>query len=282
MRLRNTLCLDAMLVLFGALAMAQAEVPQMINYQVIILDSDGDPVTTTSNVIFAIWNAAADGDSLWSEQRSVTPDNQGRFNVLLGGTMPVPDSAFDGSDRWLSIKVGADQEMSPRSRLSSVAYAYRSALAETAVIGGGWTDEGTVVRLATSTDSVGIGTSSPHQKLGIAGHISLEGFTPGHSTAVDFRDPDGSQWHLQYYQGGLNFWEAGIGSRMLIEDGGNVGIGTINPQGALDVHSTTGALIVPRMSTTSRDALTAVNGMIIYNTTTDTFNFYENGAWVTK
>ena len=63
---------------------------------------------------------------------------------------------------------------------------------------------------------------------------------------------------------------------------GSVGVGTISPQGALDVSSTTGAFIVPRMTTVQRDALTAVNGMIIYNTTTNQFNFYENGAWVTK
>jgi hypothetical protein len=62
----------------------------------------------------------------------------------------------------------------------------------------------------------------------------------------------------------------------------NLGVGTENPQGALDVNSTTGALIVPRMSTTERDALAAVNGMIIYNITDNQFNFYENGAWVTK
>jgi hypothetical protein len=63
---------------------------------------------------------------------------------------------------------------------------------------------------------------------------------------------------------------------------GKVGIGTTSPQGALDVSSTTGAFIVPRMTTAQRDALTAVNGMIIYNTSTNQFNFYENGAWVTK
>jgi len=62
----------------------------------------------------------------------------------------------------------------------------------------------------------------------------------------------------------------------------NVGIGTQNPAGALDVSSTTGALIVPRMTTAQRNALTPVNGMIIYNTSTNQFNFYENGAWVIK
>lgn len=38
----------------------------------------------------------------------------------------------------------------------------------------------------------------------------------------------------------------------------------------------------PHMTTTERNALTAENGMIIYNETTNAFNFYENGSWVTK
>jgi len=50
----------------------------------------------------------------------------------------------------------------------------------------------------------------------------------------------------------------------LIRASGGVGIGTNNPQGALEVNSTTGAFIVPRMTTAQRDALTPVNGMIIY------------------
>jgi hypothetical protein len=62
----------------------------------------------------------------------------------------------------------------------------------------------------------------------------------------------------------------------------NVGIGTTNPQGALDVSSTKGGFIVPRMTEGERDALTAINGMIIYNTDTNQFNFREADQWVTK
>lgn len=39
------------------------------------------------------------------------------------------------------------------------------------------------------------------------------------------------------------------------------------------------AMLLPRMTTTVRDAMTSVNGMIIYNTTTATFQGYEAGAW---
>jgi hypothetical protein len=63
---------------------------------------------------------------------------------------------------------------------------------------------------------------------------------------------------------------------------GRVGIGNIGPQGALDIQSTTGGLIVPRMNTGQRDSLPPMDGTIIYNTDTNQFNFREAGAWVIK
>ncbi len=81
---------------------------------------------------------------------------------------------------------------------------------------------------------------------------------------------------------GINNWSLYSSSTADAYFAGKVGVGTATPQGALDVNSTTGAFIVPRMTTTQRDALTAANGMIIYNTTTNQFNFRENGAWVIK
>lgn len=40
-------------------------------------------------------------------------------------------------------------------------------------------------------------------------------------------------------------------------------------------------LQLPSLTTTQRDALSPVNGMLIYNSTTNKVNAYENGAWVT-
>lgn len=48
---------------------------------------------------------------------------------------------------------------------------------------------------------------------------------------------------------------------------------------ALEISSTTGALLMPRMTTAQRDALTGVNGMIIYNSSTNLFEGFVSGAW---
>ena len=41
----------------------------------------------------------------------------------------------------------------------------------------------------------------------------------------------------------------------------------------------TDAIVVDSLTTTERDALTAVNGMVIYNSTLNVFQRYENGVW---
>jgi len=67
----------------------------------------------------------------------------------------------------------------------------------------------------------------------------------------------------------------GINDRMLV--GGNAG--SITTSAALEISSTTGALLVPRLTTTERGNLTAAAGMIIFNTTDSKFQGYDGSAW---
>ena len=55
---------------------------------------------------------------------------------------------------------------------------------------------------------------------------------------------------------------------------------TIDVDGIMELLGTVGALLVHRLTTAQRNALAAVNGMIIYNTTTNRIEAYEAGAWV--
>jgi hypothetical protein len=59
-----------------------------------------------------------------------------------------------------------------------------------------------------------------------------------------------------------------------------VGIGTTNPEvsSILDIHSTNKGFLLPRLTTAQRDAISLpATGLLIYNTTTSIFNFYNSG-----
>jgi len=82
---------------------------------------------------------------------------------------------------------------------------------------------------------------------------------------------------------GANSSVTANGNLILGAVGVSVGIGVTavtNTSVLLELASTTGALLVPRMNTAEEMALTPLDGMIIYNNQTNKFRGYENGGWV--
>ena len=150
----------------------------------------------------------------------------------------------------------------------------------------------TGVNMATASGYVGIGTASPAAILHLKSTTNL--------VSIIDRPADTNFGVLSYFTAGAERWVVGLrttaaagadafsiysiglgANAMTILANGNVGIGTTSPatSGLLDLTSTTGALILTRMTTTQRNAMTAVNGMLIYNTTTATIQGYQGGAW---
>lgn len=154
-----------------ALGSLQAQtVPLFINYQGRITGSTGIPLGSTGSepnftaaptnrkVIFRIFDAQTGGNRLWSEQQTVTI-SLGEFSVLLGqGTdavynavtesRPALDSVFAsggavspaGPTRFLEIVVddgngtfttAGDLPITPRQRITTTAYSFRSRVADT-------------------------------------------------------------------------------------------------------------------------------------------------------
>lgn len=80
--------------------------------------------------------------------------------------------------------------------------------------------------------------------------------------------------------GGVCLWTAGSGSHSRLTTPVTIGANAAPATSAtLELQSTTGALLLNRMTTTQRNALTGVNGMLIYNSSTARFEKYQAGAW---
>lgn len=105
-------------------------IPQLINYQGTLTNTDGTPVPDGQYaVVFNIYDVSTGGTPLWTEtwNLSTTPivTGNGNFNAMLGTHNPIPISFFnDHPTAYLGIKVGNDSEMLPRQRITSVGYAF--------------------------------------------------------------------------------------------------------------------------------------------------------------
>jgi len=245
-------CLVAILI-FSTLA--YAEVPRMINYQGKITTPQGALISDTFSMVFSIYADSTGGTALWSETQSSVKVEFGVFSVLLGSINPILATVFDGNTRYLGVKVGSDNEMTPRKAIVSVGYAYHSMTADTAYFAmpdADWSINGDMIYHLNG--NVGIGTINPGEKLEVNGSIKLSpdnyifigsSVSPGYS-ALNLKGvgDDGvieSGSHGKIYLQAdnslvLRTWDTAWADRMVIQKYGNVGIGTVNPAYKLDVN----------------------------------------------
>jgi hypothetical protein len=157
-----------------------------------------------------------------------------------------------------------------------------------------------VIRI-DSAGRVGIGTNNPVAALEIAGAtgelLKLNDSSATGSPYISFNQSGTRRGYIQQNDGNdvmylssdygeIRLRTAAGGSsldRLTVDEVGNVGIGTTSPNASalLDLSSTTGALLLPRMTTDQRNAFSpiAVDGMLIYNSTLNKLQGHENGGW---
>lgn len=105
------------------------DAPRVLQYDGRLL-VDESPAIGTYDVTFSLFTEAEGGQSVWSEDHEVTPDD-GLFSVLLGSRNPLPPSVpADHDSLYLSMRIDGNQEMDPRLFMASTMYTLRAGLAD--------------------------------------------------------------------------------------------------------------------------------------------------------
>lgn len=294
-----------------------------MNYQAVARDANGDPlVNQTIGLKFTLFFGLA---YAYEETQTTTTNAHGLFSVEIGagtptglGTFPTYESInWRGASINWSMLVsmdptgGSNYQSVGGGQIRSVPFAN---LAQAANVLGdsAWTVFGNYV-YNTNYD-VGIGTDDPSEKLDVQGNARVRSLFVGDGV---FHDGTGARdliigmdpqqdIYFSLQSNGANEWEfrgntsgdlrvfANFDERMTLQQDGDLGLGTNNPEtrldvtgnvriadagnvngpdpsAALEVASTTGAILFPRLNTGQRDALIGTPGMVVYNTDADKF-----------
>ncbi len=243
---RRTWIAGIALACCAALATA-APPPERMNFQGVLRDASGNPFNGAAAMTFRFFDSNAGcpggGTLLLTDSHASVTAIGGLFTAVLGSGTVTPGTAsglnaafHDNAEVWVEVEVGVGGEtLCPRVRVESAAYAQ--------VAGG-----------LRTLENVGIGTTDPNRPLTVGANPS------GDTIQLLSEGAGGSDWHLSFTGTGLEYVETGVaGGRLVLEDGGNVGIGTTNPGTRLDVAGTirakSGGIVFPdgTLQTTAAD-----------------------------
>jgi hypothetical protein len=126
------------LAFLAAVASKGQSVPQFISYQGRLTDNAGLPLDGVNvDLTFTFYSADTGGETYLAVQQNSIPVSKGIYNVLIGsgtitpGTENTLAEVFQNhEDVWMGMKVGEDPEMTPRQRITSVAYALKAGHAD--------------------------------------------------------------------------------------------------------------------------------------------------------
>ncbi len=258
---RRSIVLLAMgMIVFFFASISSADVPDSINYQGKLTTASGGCLNDTVQMTFTIY---ADGFGIvseWSETQTQVEVKEGIFNVLLGKVNPIPASIFDGTAKYLGVRVESDPEMRPLRPMVTTAYAFGShhaqgadtaEYARTAPPDNDWVVSGNdIYRLG---GKVAIGTTPSQYKLEVEGDavsgqplVRIEN-TAGIASSARTLLVKGGEHASDIYTFGVA--DASNNVDFSVMGNGYVGIGTTLPNSKLEVagtiHSTSGGYKFP-------------------------------------
>ena len=163
----------AVAVLLLSVPFCSAQIPEQMNYQVMLTNDSDQPLADQSvQLVFRIYNVESGGGQLWTETHNVVTNSIGVASVVLGSTDPI--HLLFSVPLWLQVEVEGEV-LSPRRQLTSAPYALSGAGGSA---GDGHSldaDDGSPVDAlyVDSNGDVGIGTTSPQAELHVREEIQI-------------------------------------------------------------------------------------------------------------
>ncbi len=252
---------------------ANAQSPQKMSYQAVVRDTINGLVSNqTVGMQISVLQGSINGSAIYVETQEPTTNNNGLVSIEIGaGVTSDYFSTIDWSTGSYFIKTeidpigGFEYTITGTSQLLSVPYALHANTADS-IIGG-----------------ISIVETDPVYVASIANGITALDTARWNNHTIDMNTQlDSSDIAVLGYvagNSGVNdiLTEDNDAEGLTIVNVGAIGIGTStpNPGAALEIKSTTGAFLLPRMTTAERDAITAEVGMMIFNTTSYSGQLYS-------
>ncbi|MBU1967361.1 site-specific integrase, partial [Patescibacteria group bacterium] len=233
---------------------------RVLSFQGRLTDTAQNPITTSTNMRFYLYDALSGGGQLWdSTTCAVVPDQDGIFTVDLGSNCggEITENVFtENSNVWLEASVEAET-LSPRQPIRTVAYALNAETVQGYPIDA--TGAATVNTIVTMNDvgNIVLGEVSPKIKS-VSGTFTLEG------RALTLTTASGSN-------GDITLDPDGLGGINLLANTNLTGSATVSANLSLG-----GQLQLGRFGANP----TAMGkGSMVYNTTDDKLYYYNGTAW---
>lgn len=286
-----------------------AQAPQGFKYQAVSRNSSGNVLSNqTIAYRISILEGSENGPVIYSENHSATSNAHGLVNFTIGnGSINFGDfTTIDWGNNTFFIQLetntnGSTYDLMGTSQMMSVPYALYARTSGSSTPG----PQGPQGLTGPQGPAGNDGAQGPQGipgPQGAAATLSINGsnasnqtFATG-TTATDFSITTVGNVHT------FNLPNAGIDSRGVISNTDQdiagsktfhnpmsitsslvIGNTTTTEGAALDVNSTVGTFLPPRLTTAQRDALTVVpEGSIIFNTTLKKAQVYLSGEAVTE
>ncbi|PIZ63989.1 hypothetical protein COY16_00515, partial [Candidatus Roizmanbacteria bacterium CG_4_10_14_0_2_um_filter_39_13] len=207
---------------------AATGIRETINFQGKLVNASGLNVADADyNITFKLYTVSSGGTAFWTEANTGANDvtvNDGIFRVELGSLTSLASVDFNQDEIWLGITVGGDAEMTPRVRFTAVPYAFQAKNVAWSGLQDSLANMSVAMGSYTSTLTYGNSTGTANLfNLADTASNSGTGYLLNLSTATSSA--------LKPFK----VTAAGV-EALMVDAGGNIGIGVTNPTQKLDVN----------------------------------------------